>query len=182
MSCERCGQAPGAITYTEYGEDGARKLRICPACARELGFDVGDAPPAAAPPPAGSEVVAKVVGILGIETVVETRPGTREPEDPRECPGCGMTGTELRRAPLFGCPMCYETFEKSLDPLFRRLHNAVAHRGRVPGGRTVHPVDREVLRRDLRDAIANEDFERAAQIRDRLRRAGESSGDEEGTS
>jgi len=170
VTCERCGQAPGAITYTEYGEDGARKLRICAACARELGFDVE--PAAESPATAGAPEIAKVVGILGIEAVLGAAGSRPEPDDPRECPGCGMTGNELRQESLFGCPACYDAFRDSLDPLFRRIHGAVMHRGRVPGGRAADPVDVDRLRRDLCDAIAQEDFERAARLRDRLRRAG----------
>jgi protein arginine kinase activator len=173
VSCERCGRGPAAISYTEYGEQGQRKLRICAGCARELGFDV---PPEAgvvesAPPEAPADApVAKLVGILGIEAVIQAA-GRAEPDDPRECPGCGMTGNELRREPLFGCPVCYETFHESLDALFRRIHGAVAHRGRVPGGGTAGLVDVESLRRELDDALAHEDYERAARLRDRLRQA-----------
>jgi protein-arginine kinase activator protein McsA len=40
------------------------------------------------------------------------------------------------------------------------------------------PVDVEGLRRDLFDAIANEDYERAARLRDRLRQANQPTDDD----
>jgi protein arginine kinase activator len=170
VSCEKCGRGSAAITYTEYGEQGSRKLRICASCARELGFDVPPETGCAEDAPADVPV-AKLVGILGIEAVIQAAAGRAEPDDPRECPSCGMTANELRKEPLFGCPVCYETFHESLDALFRRIHGAVAHRGRVPGGGTAGIVDVEALRRELEDALAREDYERAARLRDRLRQA-----------
>ena len=180
MNCEKCGKNPAAITYTEYSEGTAQKLRICAECAQRLGFDIserpdaplGETPPPPLMPPLTVPAPAKLFGILSIKaTIGPAVVGEPEDHDPRECPGCGMTGTELQKQPLFGCPKCYETFNDSLDPLFRRIHGAVQHRGRVPGGKTTGPVNVDELRRDLRSAIANEDFEEAARLRDRLRQA-----------
>jgi protein arginine kinase activator len=179
VTCERCGKNAAEVTYTEYSDGDAQKRQICGVCARALGFDLGQTPPAPPPspppvvkPPVGGPPVAKLLGILSIETTIGAADlGAEKEDDPRQCPGCGMTGNELRREPLFGCPRCYETFHESLDPLFRRLHGAVRPRGRVPGGETTSPVDVDGLRRDLHSAIANEDFEEAARLRDRLRQA-----------
>jgi protein-arginine kinase activator protein McsA len=70
-----------------------------------------------------------------------------------------------------------------LVPLLQRVHEAVVHRGRLPGGRAPAPppgpmampaTDTERLadlRRRLEDAIRGERYEEAARLRDDLRRA-----------
>ena len=175
MNCERCGQPDAIITYTEYAGAEARTLRICETCARRLGFEIrrGREPGTDDPAAESPSVPGELFGVLSIEATLDPAVVSEAPEedDPRECPGCGMTGNELRRQPRFGCASCYETFNESLDPLLRRIHGAVRHRGRLPGGKVARPVDAESLRGELAIAIANEDFEAAAKIRDRLRRA-----------
>lgn len=71
-----------------------------------------------------------------------------------------------------GCGQCYETFADQLGPLLRKVHSATEHTGKTPK-RAAGPLKlkREIqaLRRELQAAVAEEDFERAAQLRDRIR-------------
>lgn len=157
MTCERCGKRPGAIRYTEYSGGEAHRMQVCAECAAELGF--GPAP--AAPDAAGTPEEAGD----GSATSKEG-PG-------RTCPGCGLTEDEFLRESLFGCAECYATFDEDLDLLLRRLHGAVQHRGRVPrSGPAPGPAEAARLRRELDAAVRNGEFEQAARLRDRLRRAG----------
>ena len=59
------------------------------------------------------------------------------------------------------------------EGLLRQMHGAPEHLGKQ--ARPVTRVDRvdspDELRRQLEQAVATEDFERAAQLRDRLRRS-----------
>jgi len=100
------------------------------------------------------------------------------------CPGCGMTPQDFKQKGRLGCPRCYEAFRQELVPLLQRVHEAVVHRGRLPGGRAPAPPppgpmampasDTERLadlRRRLEDAIRGERYEEAARLRDDLRRA-----------
>jgi len=83
-----------------------------------------------------------------------------------------MTTEEFARRSLFGCAACYEAFDEDLDLLLKRLHGAVAHRGRLPQrGPTRREGEPGSLRRELDRAVRDGDFERAARLRDRLRDA-----------
>ena len=170
MNCERCGANPGTIRYTEVGDGELKKLRICADCAAELGFEIGGETPT---PKVSPVHKGKVLELVSAAAAIESDPEeTASEKDDRRCPSCGLTGTEFNRTSLFGCPECYVTFEDGLDPLLKRLHAAVSHRGRLPGGRSAEPPDLAVLRRELREAIRAQDFEAAARVRDRLRQAG----------
>lgn len=156
MNCERCGKAPGEIRYAEYAGGKVQKMMVCPRCAQELGFLPARAAEGPGAPPAAAE-----------------DPGAT-PEDKRTCPGCGLTAEEFHRQSLFGCDRCFATFEEDLDLLFKRLHGASLHRGRLPGARVTgtDPVGPERLERELAEAVRAGDFERAARLRERIRRAG----------
>ncbi len=160
MNCERCGVRAATVRYTEYAEGPAKEQNICAECASALGF--GERPPAAetrdrpkTASDAPSEIAAVPVG-------ASIRPDGR-------CSVCGLTGAEFAEQSLFGCPHCYEEFDDDLDALLKRLHGATTHRGRLPQRPEPAPPDESALRKELDDALARHDFERAARLRDRLR-------------
>ncbi len=89
------------------------------------------------------------------------------------CPNCGITYKEFRESGRFGCPHDYESFRMRLLPLLENIHNDTVHRGKRPQRA---PLDSEnqfrliQLRRDLSEAVEQEDYEQAAQIRDEIRK------------
>ena len=97
------------------------------------------------------------------------------------CPGCGSTLQDFREAGRLGCGECYATFGAELRDLLRRLHGSTTHVGdrylapgaeanELPEGELSVTEDPAVALRDqLRAAVAAEDFELAAELRDRLR-------------
>jgi protein arginine kinase activator len=100
---------------------------------------------------------------------------TPQPADPEPCPSCGITFSEFRQTGRLGCHRDYEHFEAQLLPLLRKIHNdAVQHTGRVPsqiGARLERERKVTELRGELEQAVAREDYERAAELRDLIRAA-----------
>jgi len=80
---------------------------------------------------------------------------------------------DFRESGRLGCPQCYASFEGHLRDLLRRLHGSTQHVGEVylpPGGSAEDPARRVVeLRDQLRRAVEAENFELAAELRDRIR-------------
>jgi len=97
------------------------------------------------------------------------------------CEHCGITWAEFRQHGLFGCEHDYDLFEKDLTPLLQRAHEAATHHtGKVPtraGASTPgvpkkrKTIDMAKLKKELQRAIENEDYERAAQLRDAIKEA-----------
>ena len=147
---------------------------LCEACAREAGLVAG------APLPV-TEILQKIAGGQG----AQADPGSRN----TACPACGTSFEEFKQSGRLGCPECYKALEKQLAPILDRAHQgAVHHVGKVPKRlvREAGPEgmgDREAalaaaearaeqirrLRDDLDRAVKGEAYERAAEIRDRLR-------------
>jgi protein arginine kinase activator len=87
------------------------------------------------------------------------------------CPTCGMNLEELRRRGRVGCEGCYDAFRGYLDESLERLHGATRHTGRLPGvpeGEIQRRQQVEGLRGELDLAVRDEDYERAASIRDEI--------------
>ncbi|MHC4786692.1 MAG: UvrB/UvrC motif-containing protein [Planctomycetota bacterium] len=101
----------------------------------------------------------------------KSKPKTRAKR--KTCRNCGLTFAKFRQSGTLGCSDCYTAFEEHLAPLIERAQNgATHHRGKTPR-RAGASVDRQLLVqqlvKELDQAVAAEQYERAAQLRDRLR-------------
>ena len=135
----------------------------------------GHAKPAPAAPQAESAgaTAAPAAAPKGL-SVIRKEPAQPTPEG-RACPVCGMTWQQFKQIGLTGCPHDYTVFEARLLPMVKRAQeNATQHIGKVPAKlRTSDPVRRITearLRRELQQALAVENYEHAARVRDQLKR------------
>ncbi len=89
------------------------------------------------------------------------------------CDVCGTTYRDFREKGLLGCSQCYSTFKSTVDQVVRRVQPSLEHRGKIPktSGKQIL-LKREILRlkQELQKAISLEEFEKAAEIRDELRK------------
>ncbi|MHC4295291.1 MAG: UvrB/UvrC motif-containing protein [Planctomycetota bacterium] len=91
----------------------------------------------------------------------------------RKCEVCGTTLSEFRNQGVLGCPHDYETFEDELTTLLQRAHEGASqHVGKVPhragsAQKKMNAVLR--LRAQLKAAVASEDYEKAAELRDQIK-------------
>lgn len=75
------------------------------------------------------------------------------------CPVCGFGVEDFRRTGHLGCPDCYTVFARELDPSTETPEETPAEPPAVAKAR---------LQKELQQAIAREDYERAAELRDRI--------------
>ena len=93
--------------------------------------------------------------------------------DSRACPICGITFYEFRQAGRLGCPHDYIFFQSELEPLLVNVHGANSHIGKQPlrGVRDAASQTELIrLRREMKEVIEAEDYEKATEIRDRIRK------------
>lgn len=84
------------------------------------------------------------------------------------CKECKMSYGEFQRNGRLGCGACYEAFRDKLTPLMMRLQGAVQHAGKIPTGMEKQS-EKKRLKKELKQAVDTEEYERAAVIRDRIR-------------
>ncbi len=97
------------------------------------------------------------------------------------CERCGTSLSKFTKSGKLGCPSCYQAFREQLTPMLQQIHGRVQHAGRKPlddeGAQRRRAVyDR--LSRQLEQAVAMEDFETAAVLRDQLKQLSNAEGGE----
>ncbi|MFM8272058.1 MAG: UvrB/UvrC motif-containing protein, partial [Gemmata sp.] len=95
-----------------------------------------------------------------------------EPLTGPTCDACGLSYLEFRNHGRFGCSHDYEAFKAELLPLLASIHGDVRHVGKVP--RRLPRSERAqgelaALRRRLQQLVAEENYEEAARVRDRIK-------------
>ena len=157
MTCQRCSDE--ASVHLKESVDGSpSELHLCVDCARKAGLALPRKPPSLSLDAVVQGLIVAHVGELVGELAEMS------------CPDCGVKFMEFRAMGQFGCPSDYDVFRKGLLPLISRHQGATRHVGKTPKrARLGADRLRLRLRASLRDAIALEDYERAARLRDQLR-------------
>ena len=158
MVCDVCKEADAVVQLTEIEGSGVRLLHLCERCAAERGVET-------------TLASAKPDVSNFLQSVHQQMQATQG--DAARCSFCSSTFRDFRTTGRLGCAHCYEAFESSLRDLLRRVHGNSRHIGR----RYVAPLPSELphvssateLRDRLKRAIEAEQFELAADIRDKLR-------------
>lgn len=163
MRCDNCGLNEAAVHVTQIVNNEMSTEHLCDACAAAKGVDVGPSE-AAAPAAPLTDFLAQIGKSLGGESTASIG----------VCSRCGLSAADLKRTGRLGCADCYGHFAPHLRRLLRRLHGGTHHVGKqfAPGAASPDdPGSRLIgLRRSLQRAIEAEDFERAATLRDQIRR------------
>lgn len=164
MLCQSCKtkQANTHIKTIVNGE--LTEMNLCSECAAKMGygnvfdqfFDIG----------------SLMSGFMG-----ESVGKALAPE--RRCPNCGITFAQISKGGRVGCAKCYDFFYDRLLPSIKRIHGNTLHTGkrlRKPqlhsgensSEKTEIPNEISRLSQQLQAAVKNQEFEQAAQLRDKI--------------
>lgn len=167
MLCDNCKERDAIINLTQVEHDSKVTLHLCEQCAQQKGVETGGA---VLKSPLGNFLGALGKGGGGTGGAL-----VPAPSDAVRCPECGSSLRDFRDSGRLGCDRCYATFDAHLRDLLRRLHGSSQHVGEryeVPGeaGGDSDPRSRLLdLKAQLRRAVEGENFELAAELRDRIR-------------
>lgn len=164
MRCQDCNEKDSTVSMTQIINNEKVIVNLCRECAAKRGFHspLDSIPfPLAnlltgmlAPTPS-SKKTAQAVGLPDLT-----------------CSQCGLSFSEFSRLGRFGCGQCYHIFREKLQGLLRKIHGSSLHRGKLPpmlseDGNAIKEQER--LQAELDRAIEAEDFERAADLRDKIK-------------
>ncbi len=197
MLCQKCHKREANVHYTQIINNKKVELYLCSQCADENGALSFSPQLSLGNLLWGFSGIGNGSGFSKLE----------QPEILR-CSVCGMSFDDFRKSGKFGCANCYRIFRENLGPIFRRLHGSAEHKGKSPDkmidkvpeirpettvdmmpgkklddkmpGNGVKPSD-EIgrLKEELSLAVKSENYEKAAELRDRIRSL-ESSGNVSG--
>lgn len=180
MLCERCKKNEAVFYYRENVNGQEKKYSLCRDCAEELkksgelkfGDDMIDTMFSKNPFGEAFEHLDSLFGSL-FEPAKEALPnGSQGGAAQKHCPTCGATLADIAKTGRVGCPDCYAEFEKELMPTIGRIHGCTKHTGRAPKEYREQMEKKrriETLEAEQKEAIAAENYERAAEIRDELK-------------
>ena len=153
MLCEKCGKNPATVMYTQIINGHKETLNICSSCA-------------------SAESIFDNFGSLF---------GFSDHKIPtaRTCPICKTTLAEFTRSGRAGCGQCYDAFRDHASAMLKKIHGTSVHNTQNEASHKQNPVKKEEaqspsnelsrLKAELSELIANENFEEAAVLRDKIR-------------
>src|SRR3954471_2966450 len=162
MKCQQC-EKPATFHITELTSGQPVEIHLCETCAKTY-LTQGDTGAASVPSTLASVLAKQLQLGKAAEELAKL--------DKRACPVCAITFYEFRNQGRLGCPHDYVFFEKELTPLIANIHGETQHVGKRPRGHeggTDEQTELIRLRREMEEAKAKEHYERAAQIRDKIR-------------
>lgn len=159
MLCDNCLKNNATVHMTTFVNGQVKTVHLCQQCAAK-------------------KKTAVVMPWLSFNDFMSTfYEGT--PETGQQCEVCGTTLEDFKKNGKLGCVNCYTVFEDSIMPVVKGIHMSMTHTGKHPGERVeVQPgkereederqSQKEQLRTKLKEAVAVENFEEAARLRDEI--------------
>lgn len=166
MECQECHQRPATLHFTQVINGNKTEVHVCEVCAKEKGYMTY--------PEEGYSLHNLLSGLFNFDTakLESQQDHTFKQGKELTCPKCNMTFAEFKRVGKFGCATCYDTFSSRLDPILRRVHAGnTKHAGKIPkrkGGDLHTKKQLESYKAELQHLIETEEFEKAAQVRDKI--------------
>lgn len=154
MLCEKCGKNH-ATTHIKTVVNGvAREYNLCEVCAMSYGYS-------------GNTLTGMLASMFGdISKTVGV-------EQKKRCPVCSCSFGDIAKSGKAGCAECYTTFYDELLPYLKRVHGSTKHIGKVPNNAPLVVMSKtesvEDLRNELSRLVAEENYEQAAIIRDKIK-------------
>jgi protein arginine kinase activator len=156
MLCDVCKCNDATVFLTQILEGKMQKVNLCDACSKEKGVQ----------DPTGFALADLLLGIGAAEEI-------EKGSTTQKCPVCGFTQADFKKTGRLGCSMCYRTFEEGLGALLKAMHKGTEHVGKLPqrAYREIELSDKmRALNDDLKKAVAEENYETAASLRDQIKR------------
>ncbi len=161
MKCQKCNQREANTHITKIINGKKSEYFLCDKCAKESGeMNIGFA----------SNWENDWNNFFG--GLIGNTLSPFAPQTDNVCPNCGMKLSEFLNGGRLGCGKCYDAFGSALSRPIRQIHGEAAHEGKIPkrGGSKISTETKiRSLKRDLDRAVEEQEFEKAAQLRDEIK-------------
>ena len=157
MLCDSCGENEASLHFTKIVNGEKEERHLCESCAgNDVEFDI-------------SSPFSMHKLFTGI---IDGLQGDIKQNNDLKCDNCGLSYIEFKNTGKLGCSKCYGAFKDKLPALIDGLQGSRVHRGKIPKSSS-EEIKIEIEIRNLQDkldmAVSNEEYEKAAEIRDEIR-------------
>ena len=158
MKCEICELRDAVFHIKQVKEDEDTTLHLCEVCAGQRGI-----------PLESSESDLSLDALLS--GLIEEASLNQRQTKTKKCPLGGLTFERFQKKPLAGCHECYTVFSRDIRRIIARRFGPVRHRGKFPKRLMVYKsflCDMAQLKKRLKAAVKEEQYEKAAELRDKI--------------
>lgn len=161
MLCEKCKTREANVHLVKIINGERREEWLCEECIK--GF-AEEAMFSSLSEIDGEEIKGSLDKLLG-----QTIQKNKEKVIDILCYGCGLKYSVYKKSGQLGCNKCYDSFLSNIKHVIKSKHGSYTHVGKIPNGesddikylRTIRAIEL-----NLKKAIANEEYENAARLRD----------------
>lgn len=172
MICEICNKNEATIHIQEIVNSKKKSLHICQECASKKN---------------GASNLLNGLNLADIlynistnipapeETPISSAEQKVTPAPTVMCGKCGWSTVKFSEKGRLGCAECYNVFKDILSLAFKNMHKGTMHVGKRPGipskeadEDTRNAIELMKLQKQLEEHILREEFEKAAELRDKI--------------
>ncbi len=165
MLCENCNKREATVIISTAINGIKTQKRLCAECAEKENtmpfFNIG--------------ADSLFSGFFG-DSVFSARGAGEQ----KRCSVCGQSRRELAKSGRAGCAKCYEVFSDELDRIIHGIHGSAQYTGTLPGKHSENAEIRkkiQELKNEQQAAISEQNYERAAELRDEIKALENGKGD-----
>ena len=155
MLCDVCGEQEAVVHLTQVVNDEIKEIHLCEDCAAESGLDLHSQ-----------------ISLTDVLLGVGGKKDADQEVSAKICSVCHMPFSDFKKTSLLGCQACYKAFSAELEPLLEAIQKGKQHVGKIPTKMSAEKSAGSsiaVLKNALDAAIASENYEEAARIRDKIK-------------
>jgi len=159
MICEICKNKSAVFHVQQLIGENLYEMHLCRDCAAKKGiskdgksFDFS---------------LSKLLSNFAQKKILPVKTGIEQ----ETCKTCGTKVADMKEDGQVGCPDCYNYFRSSIANVISLNGTYVAHVGKLPSKLKAYKtilIDKEILKRELEEAVNNEEYENAVVLRDKL--------------
>lgn len=170
MICEHCKVREASVTVTQIINGQKSERHYCEVCASQfhpfhIDFNKDDNLQLA-------QLVSNWFGLPLWKNETQEKQ-TQAAQTATTCPTCGYSFRQFLNEGKLGCSQCYETFSTKLPQVLTKIQSGTKHTGKIPGTTTNNHLllkkQIDKIREKLQQAIVEERFEDAANLRDEIK-------------
>lgn len=151
MKCDYCQKNEATSLLKQKINGQSRILHICDSCASSMLF-------------------SNLFGDFSLSSISPPELSTHKTK--KSCPSCGTTLDDIMGLGKVGCDHCYDIFRQELSRSIEKMHGKAKHIGKIPrsaSGKIHRQKLLENLRAELAQLVASQEFEKAAEVRDKIK-------------
>ena len=182
MLCQICRANPATIHIQEIVNGEENTLHICTECAKKRNLAEENSVNSHFHEMLErlTKAIANSADLKLAELFDTKKPKEEDESEDLACSVCGTTFKSYKKTGRLGCPTCYQEFGQLIFPELALVHHGSVHSGKTPpetveqwqdpavSERISLRSELERLCKSLDESVRREEFELAAELRDRI--------------